>query len=139
MKLIERAVEAVHVSRDGTLRKISFDEKRGMYYTILPDKKQIHAKSKDLLYKKLFEAYGLTLSLKSYTIGKVFQLAFDRKISTSTNKSNSFRRNMNTFKTYFNKDFAKRDITKITKDDLLSYTKFYVSGIASLKKGISGL
>ncbi len=121
--LIKEAIDIIHVSKNGIPRKISFDNKRAMYYTLLPNKQQIHAKDLNSLYQKLFDAYGLRLPKDTYTIGKVFDLAFERKQQSSTNKSNSLKRNLNTFKTYISSDFAKRDITKITRDDLLAYTK----------------
>ena len=133
-KLIKEAIDIIHVSKNGTPRKISFDEKRSMYYTLMPNKQQIHAKSMDALYEKLFCAYGLSLNKGKYTIGKVFELAFERKKANSTNKTNSFKRNLNTFKTYFTNEFSKRDITKITKDDLLAYTKYVCATYHPSKK-----
>ena len=123
-KLIKQAVDKIHITNNGIPRKITHDDKRDMYYTLMPDKKQIHGKTLDALYENLFNAYGLTLEKDKFTVGKVFNLAFERKKANSTNKSTSFERNEKTFKKYFSIEFCKRDITKITKDDLLAYTKY---------------
>lgn len=123
-KIIKEAVDKIHITNNGIPRKISFDEKRGMYYTLMPDKKQIHGKTLESLYENLFIAYGLSLPKDKKTVGKVFYLALERKKANSTNKTVSFDRNEKTFKSYFTSEFCKRDITKITKDDLLAYTKY---------------
>ncbi len=115
-------IDLVHISNDGTPRKISFNEYKGMYYTNTPDRRQVCGKTLDALYQNLFRYYGL--SIGNNTVGSIFKQAFERKRRNSTNKANSFKRIENTFKTYFSKDFCKRDISKITKDNLLGYTKW---------------
>ena len=133
-KLIKTAVDTIHISNDGKPRKISFSEGKGLFYTLLPNKKQVYGKTIEALYENLFFAYGLTLNPSEKTVGAVFKLAFERKQANSTNKANSYKRNLNTFKTYFTKDFTKRDITKITKDDLLAYTKYVCATYHPSKK-----
>ncbi len=123
-KLIKQAVEAVHVTKDGKLRNIKLNESKGLYYTNMPDKSQVYGKTLDSLYLNLFKAYGLSIEKDNNSIQEIFRLAFERKQLNSTNKEISFKRNLHTFKKYFVGNFLKQDITKITKDDLLAYTKF---------------
>ncbi|SEK18470.1 Site-specific recombinase XerD [Pseudobutyrivibrio ruminis] len=122
-KLIKEAVDAIHVKNNGEPRSIKLNEGKGLYYTSMPDKSQVYGKTLDSLYENLFHAYGLTIEKNPTTVEEVFKQAFERKVQTSTNKSNSLKRNLNTYNTYFSEDFTKRDITKITKEDLLAYTK----------------
>ena len=122
-KLIKEAVDAIHVSKNGKPRNIKVNEAKGLYYTNMPDKSQVYGKTLDALYENLFYAYGLTLEYHESTVDEIFKQAFERKQLNSTNKNNSFTRNLNTYKTYFSSAFTERDITKITKDDLLAYTK----------------
>ena len=123
-KLIKEAVDLIHVTRDGKPRKITYNESKGLYLTNTPDRGQVCGKTLDSLYDNLFAYYGLSIKKKKLSVGDVFNLAFERKKMNSTNKANSFKRNLNTYKSYFTDDFTKRDISKITKDDLLAYTKF---------------
>ena len=122
-KLIKEAVDAIHVSKNGKPRNIKVNEAKGLYYTNMPDKSQVYGKTLDALYENLFHAYGLSHDYHELSVGEIFKQAFERKQLNSTNKENSFTRNLKTYKTYFSSDFTDRDITKITKDDLLAYTK----------------
>ena len=137
-KLLEDTIKKIHVSSKGKSITITKHKTKPLYITTLPveyGKRQITGVTEESVMLKLLEVYGVNNPLdKTMTIDKVFHLAFDRKKKLSTNSTLSFRRNLSTYNSYFDDAFRKKDIRKITKDDLVMYTNSMVSTLHPSKK-----
>ena len=73
-QLKEKLISQVHVTKDGTPRKIEYNEISGLWKTMLPDKKRLFGKTKEILLDKLMEEYGL------YVTDLKFETVFNRAI-----------------------------------------------------------
>lgn len=132
LELKKELIYKVHVTDKGDARKIEYKEGKKLWKTMLPGKKPLTATSEIGLYDKLFVYYGLTLGKTS--IGDVFRAAIEYKAKTENPKERTIDRNIEDFNIYISKDFQKRDIRKITKDDLKEYTQTLVNTLHPKKK-----
>lgn len=124
-KLIRKLVSEAHVTETGAPRKITYQGSKGLYYTIMADKKKIYASKEDDLYYKLFVHYGL--SITDYSFAGIFDAAIKEKAKTRNRNPGTIKHNMSEYKRYISDDFAKKDIRKITKFDLREYCQNLVN------------
>lgn len=119
-KLKEKLISQVHVTKDGTPRKIEYNEKSGFWKTMLPDKKRLFGKTKEILLDKLMEEYGLYVTdLKFET---VFNRAIEHKDRTEAVNEDTLNYLKSTFRRFIDKGLANTDIRKIDSDKLAEYT-----------------
>lgn len=135
-KLIKNIVLKTHVKKDGSPRNITYQESKGLYYTLMPDKSKIYAVSLDELYAKLFKAYGLTL--QDTSVKGIFQTALDLKARTENNSENTVSHYQYDFDRFISDEFAKTDIRTISKTDLQAYTQEMVNRLHPKKKAYLG-
>lgn len=135
-KLIKNIVLATHVKKDGSPRNITYQESKGLYYTLMPNKSKIYAVSLDELYAKLFKAYGLTL--QDTSVKGIFQTALDLKARTENNSENTVSHYQYDFDRFISDEFAKTDIRTISKTDLQAYTQEMVNRLHPKKKAYLG-
>lgn len=126
-KLKKQLVSAVHVTKDGQPRKIEYKDSKGLYMTILPDKKKIYGKTEEILIDKLFDYYGLAIS--DVSIAGVFELALAEKQTTQNVNPETIKRDRQTFNRFIISDFGARDIREISKVELRAYTQEMVQRI----------
>ena len=126
-KLKKQLVSAVHVTKDGQPRKIEYKDSKGLYMTILPDKKKIYGKTEEILIDKLFDYYGLAIS--DVSIAGVFELALAEKQTTQNVNPETIKRDRQTFNRFIISDFGARDIREISKVELRTYTQEMVQRI----------
>lgn len=131
-KLIKQLVLATHVTKDGKLRKITYQESKGLWYTIMPDKSKVYATSEDKLYEKLFEAYKLSIS--DYSFAGIFKIALDEKSRTDNNNQQTISHYRFDYDRFISDSFAQKDIRTITKVDLKEYTQTMVNKLHPRKK-----
>ena len=135
-KLIKNIVLKTHVKKDGSPRNITYQESKGLYYTLMPNKSKIYAVSLDELYAKLFKAYGLTL--QDTSVKGIFQTALDLKARTENNSENTVSHYQYDFDRFISDEFAKTDIRTISKTDLQAYTQEMVNRLHPKKKAYLG-
>jgi len=126
-KLIKKLVLEVHVTHNGDPRKIVYQESKGLYYTMLADKKKIYATTEDGLYAKLLEIYGIILPSNDCTIRNIFELALDEKKKTRNRNPGTIEHYRHDFKRFIDDTFAKRDVRNINKYDLREYSQYLVT------------
>ena len=126
-KLKKQLVSAVHVTKDGQPRKIEYKDSKGLYMTILPDKKKIYGKTEEILIDKLFDYYGLAIS--DVSIAGVFELALAEKQTTQNVNPETIKRDRQTFNRFIISAFGARDIREISKVELRAYTQEMVQRI----------
>ncbi len=119
-KLKEKLISQVHVKNDGTPRKIEYKNNLELWCTIMPDRSRKFGKTKEILLDKLMEAYGLYVTdLKFET---VFNRAIEHKDRTEAVNEDTLNYLKSTFRRFFAKEFADRDIRKIDSDMIAEYT-----------------
>ncbi len=124
-KLIKQLVLETHVTKDGTPRKITYQESKGLWYTIMPDKSKVYATSEDKLYEKLFYAYNL--SITDYSFAGIFKVALDEKNKTENNSPDTIKHYKSDFNRFISCKLASKDIRTITKADLKEHTQTLVN------------
>lgn len=120
-KIKKAMVDEIHVTKDGQPRKITYQEAKGLYYTITGDKKKIYASSLEGLYDKLFDWYNLVI--ESTSIKSIFEKALDEKARTENNNVSTIQHYNYDFDRFITEEFSDRDIREITKADLKEYTQ----------------
>lgn len=130
--LKEKYVLKVHVTSDGVQRKIEYKESKQMWMTIMPDKRKIHAKTREGLIQKLFDAYDL--KLEGFSFSNIFDKAIDQKEKTENKNQGTILKLKNDYELFIDKDLANKDIRKITKFDLMEYTQTMVNNLHPTKK-----
>nr|MCR4648025.1 hypothetical protein [Lachnospiraceae bacterium] len=122
----------VHVTDSGKPRKITYQESKGLWYTILPGKKKIYSTSEDGLYEKIVESYGL------YSFGNtfsyVFRCALKEKRDTENPKEATLDKYKQNYKKFITKELASQEVEKITRQDLMAYTQKMVKTLHPKKK-----
>ena len=131
-KIKKQLIDEFHVTKDGIPRKITYVESKKLYRTILPDGTQLTGKTKNNLFNKLLSYYHITT--KDITVKSIFEEALLRKSKTENNNQNTIIHNRSNFNRFISEDFAKRNITSITKDDLKAYTQEMVNRLHPKKK-----
>ena len=75
--LKEKLVNQAHVTSKGEPRTIKYSESKGLWKTVLAEKKELYGKSREILIEKLFDYYGLKLTDSS--LKSIFELAIKEK------------------------------------------------------------
>ncbi len=119
-QLKQKLIDEVHVTNNGTPRKIEYKETKGLWYTLMPDKHKLYGKTKEILLDKLMEYYGLTtLDFKMRT---VFEQALDHKDRTESVDKKTLDHLEDTFNRFIDDDLASKDIRTIDCDMLSEHT-----------------
>ncbi len=119
-QLKQKLIDEVHVTNNGTPRKIEYKEAKGLWYTLMPDKRKLYGKTKEILLDKLMSHYGLsTLDFKLKT---VFNQAVEHKDKTESVDAKTLLHIRTSFARFIDDDFAEKDIRTITCDNLSEYT-----------------
>lgn len=119
-QLKQKLIDEVHVTNNGTPRKIEYKESKGLWYTMLPDKRKLYGKTKEILLDKLMECYGLTTL--DFTMKTVFEQALDHKDRTEAVDAETLYHLRASFGRFIDNDLANTDIRSITCDMLSEYT-----------------
>ena len=119
-QLKQKLIDEVHVTNNGTPRKIEYKESKGLWYTMLPDKHKLYGKSKEILLDKLMEYYGLTML--DFKMKTVFEQALDHKDRTESVDAETLYHLRSSFDRFIDEKLANTDIRSITCDMLSEYT-----------------
>lgn len=129
LKLKKEAVNKIHVTKNGTPKKISPFGTKGLYRTIVnKNEPPIIGISEDVVYEKLFEYYGLTLS--STKIKDIFKEALKERTITENLREDTVERYEYDYKRFFvtySNSFPKMDVRDVTSKDLKAYTQKMVN------------
>ena len=120
LKLKQQLIETVHITKDGTQRKIEYKESKGLWMTMMPDKSKIYGKTKEVVIDKLMEKYGL--SIRDYSLTTIFDEAIAHKDRTESVNPETLYHLQATFKRFIDDAMAHTDIRTITCDSLSEYT-----------------
>lgn len=134
LKLKKKIIDVVHVTKDGTPRKIEYKEGKQLWMTIMPDKSKLYGKTEEILIDKLMTKYGLSLDKKQTTINALFESAIAHKSTTENPKARTIDKIRDDYNCYISEDFQKKDIRKIDKDYLREYTQTLVNSRKLKKK-----
>lgn len=114
-------VGEVHVGKRGNpLSMGKFNENKKLYIVKCVDGKQLTSISEEGLLDAMMEHYGL--SLASSLVKDIFIRSLERYERKHPDKSKTIYNYKLDYKHFIDKDFADRDIRKITKDWLEDYT-----------------
>ena len=119
-QLKEKLISEVHVTKDGTPRKIEYKETKDLWCTIMPDKSKLYGKTKEILLDKLMVKYGIFITDMKFAT--VFDRAVEYKDRTESVKEGTLEHLRFTFNRFISKELADTDIRKITFDMLAEYT-----------------
>ena len=120
VQLKKKLIDEVHVTKNGTKRKITYDEKKELYYSKMPNGNRLYAKDEATLIDKIMAFYGLCVTdLKFET---VFNQAVEHKDRTEAVNEDTLNYLKSTFRRFINKKLANTDIRKIDSDMLAEYT-----------------
>ncbi len=128
---IKDEVLKVHRTENGNIRTIKYLENKGLYQTILPNKKRITAMSEEGIYQKLYQYYGLDVN--EFTFEHIFGLALSEKEKTDNNSPQTITR----YRFDFNSSIGSlrdKDIRKVSVLDLKEYTAEYVKSQPTKKR-----
>lgn len=120
LKLKQQLIETVHITKDGTQRKIEYKESKGLWMTMMPDKSKVYGKTKEIVIDKLMEKYGL--SIRDYSLTTIFEEAIAHKDRTESVNPETLYHLQATFKRFIDDSMAHTDIRTITCDSLSEYT-----------------
>ncbi len=122
--VIRDIVAEKHVKNNGEPRNIAYDESKQLYYTLMPGKIRIYAKTEEMLYQRILEWYNIIPTASTFE--KVFEAALaDKQNEVISYKT--FKKYKTNYKRFITDDLAKRNIKEITKADLKEYTATYLS------------
>lgn len=124
-KLKEALVKEYHVQKDGTPRKITYKEERGLFTTFMPDRTRISSKSKEELIDKLMAYYSLTIADTSFK--SIFELALKEKAITENPDEKTIEHYRNDYKRFISDELGSSDIRKLSRVDLQKYTQELVN------------
>ena len=119
-QLKEKLINEVHVTKDGTPRKIEYKETKDLWCTIMPDKSKLYGKTKEILLDKLMARYGIFITDMKFAT--VFNRAGEYKDRTESVKEATLLHLRFSFNRFISKELADTDIRKITFDMLAEYT-----------------
>lgn len=120
LKLKKELIDEVHVTKEGTPRKIEYKESKGLWMTIMPDKSKVYGKTKEVVLDKLMEYYGL--SLVNLTLQEVFEEALSHKDRTEAVNQETLYHLRSTYKRFISPELSNTSIKAITSDLLAEYT-----------------
>ena len=133
LKLKEALVKEYHVNKNGTPRKITYREDKGLYTTYISElRTSLSSRTLNELYDKLLKHYGLTIHDTSFR--RVFFLALEEKKQTENPNSNTISDYECRFNRFINNSLANKDIRKITETDLKAYTQKLVNDTHPVNK-----
>lgn len=135
-KLKELLVNQNHVTNDGKPRKIAFQESKQLFYTIMPDKTKLYAKSKDALYEKILCYYNL--SIEKNSVQNIFNRALKEKQSTENCDTKTLEHYRSDFRRFITNELATKEIASVTSSDLKAYTQTLVTQNTIKKKAFLG-
>lgn len=133
----KRAVEAVHITSNGKVRKMTRQPAtpsypKGYYYTKLKGGRIVKAKDmKQLilrLYTIYFESGNYELPTQCLSVRQVFDLALTERQACENLKDSTVIRMTNEFKKYIRTEFADKNIMDVTDLDLKKYSAEMVNG-----------
>ena len=114
-------ISEVHIGKRGNALSMGkYNESKGLYIVKCSDGKQVTSVSEEGLLDALMEHYGL--SLDSPFVKDIFARAIERYERKHPDKSKTIYNYNLDYKNFISKDFAGRDIRRITKDWLEDYT-----------------
>ncbi len=116
----EKLISEVHVTKDGTPRKIEYNKPKDLWCTIMPNRSRLYGKTKEILIDKLMAKYGLYVTDMKFAT--VFDRAVEYKDRTESVKEGTLEHLRFTFNRFISKELADTDIRKITFDMLAEYT-----------------
>ena len=125
LSLKRKLVAQVHVKKNGAPKSIRYEESRDLWVTKVTGDLRIHARTEEALLDKLLEYYDY--HLMSYTIDHIFELALANKEQTENCSKLTIQRLRDDYNRFIFEDFRDKDIRKISKDSLKSYTKTMVT------------
>lgn len=120
LKLKEQLINQVHICNDGTPRKIEYKESKDLWMTIMPDKSKVYGRTKEIVFDKLLEYYGL--SVLNYTLHDVFEEALSHKDRTESVNQDTLYHLRSTYDRFISPELSNTPIKAITCDSLSEYT-----------------
>ncbi|MCR5235863.1 MAG: tyrosine-type recombinase/integrase [Lachnospiraceae bacterium] len=119
-QLKQKLINEVHVTNDGTPRKIEYRESKGLWSTLMPDKSKLYGKSREVLLDKLMAKYGL--SVTDYSLHTVFLQAIEHKDRTEAVNPETLNHLRTSYARFIDDKMSGTDIRRITCDMLSEYT-----------------
>ena len=119
-KILIGMVNKVHVTANGLPRAIAFDKAKNLYSTRLEGKVRITARTKDKLYDKLIEHYGL--SITKHNVIDCFEAALKAKMENVSRSPETIRSDRSSFSRFITPELQNMKISDVTGDYLQKYT-----------------
>lgn len=120
LKLKKELIDEVHVTKEGTPRKIEYKESKGLWMTIMPDKSKVYGKTLEVVIDKLMEKYGL--SITDYRFKTIFDEAIAHKDRTEAVNPETLYHLRKSYERFIDDSMGSTDIRKVTCDLLSEYT-----------------
>lgn len=119
----EKTVKRIHVKKDGSFRAISEISRDGdsYFFTKTADGKQITAKDYDDLIGKLYDFYGGDYLLNNHSVAKAWNLYVADYRRMNPEKGKTIENMSSEYRRFVSEEFSKRDIRKLTVQDLELY------------------
>lgn len=122
LKLKRQLIAEVHATKDGTPRNIREIESKQLWFTLLPDKKQLTAKTEEALLDKLMDYYGVSISSKDYSVATIFEKALQLKDRTEAVNPETLYHLRASYNRFISDSLAHKDVRNINSDILSEYT-----------------
>ncbi len=119
-QLKEKLIGEVHVTNNGTPRKIEYKESKNLWMTIMPNGQKVYGKKREIVIDKLMDKYGL--STTDFSFKAVFEQAIEHKDRTESVNKDTLVYLEYSFKRFISEELASTDIRTITTDMLSEYT-----------------
>ena len=103
--------------------KISYNEKRGLYYTRVGQSKKISAKTEEDLINKLYLYYG---GIEDFSFRAIFEKALEQHQQDADNSKNTLARTKKDYKRFISDEFGEKDIREIKSSDIDAYIFQYL-------------
>ena len=120
LKLKKELIDEVHVTKEGTTRKIEYKESKGLWMTIMPDKSKVYGKTLEVVIDKLMEKYGL--SITDFRLKTIFEDAIAHKDRTEAVNPETLYHLRKSYERFIDDSMGSTDIRKVTCDLLSEYT-----------------
>lgn len=120
LKLKKELIDEVHVTKEGTPRKIEYKESKGLWMTMMPDKSKVYGKTLEIVIDKLMEKYGL--SITDFRLKTIFNEAISHKDRTEAVNPETLYHLKSSFERFIDDSMANTDIRTITCELLSEYT-----------------
>lgn len=118
-------VKKYHVKGNGDMRSIITINRDGKeyYYTKLKGEKTITAKTLEELIDKLYLHYSKEIQPEDFSVGKAWKMYVADYRSMNPTKTKTLRNIESEYDHFISKEFAERDIRKITAADIERYAQ----------------